>query len=434
MKNNASKTTRRNFLLGTSGALVAGLTSNVALGVRQATNGSEDFTHERRLITGVQRPSAGLFGYIERVAPNMEVFPWRLLCPNFYEIRRVATLTFDRYFEFYQFKKRILESPPSEIEECVQKIDGASSRAKALILTGIYLYDCVYHENSRLFSFQGTRRNYGADYGKMISWSNPDNGVGDPSRYPPNYRYYYPYRFPVCQPGGRVFRPIALIGSYRPNLAIAESTWDRWSSIFERFRNAEDDLQDSIPPSVLIMEATNGSGNNTSARKREQRAGATRIELDERFAEIEKPFLLDPWNRVKIPSELSGQWITIKENVQNWLWNEWLAGIDRLLARVQEILGMKLAATEWATDASETADDFLRTADEFLKDDSATDQEQRDLIAAAREYWASIQRWFDDSNASNTSLHDVLGLEGSRLKDLATSLGMLDSDRFHAGR
>ena len=95
---------------------------------------------------------------------------------------------------------------------------------------------------------------------------------------------------------------------------------------------------------------------------------------------------------------------------------------------------MELAATEWATDASETADDFLRTADEFLKDDSATGQEQRDLVAAAREYWASIQRWFDDSNSGQTWSHDVLGIEGSRLKEVATTLGALDSDRFHVGR
>ena len=96
---------------------------------------------------------------------------------------------------------------------------------------------------------------------------------------------------------------------------------------------------------------------------------------------------------------------------------------------------MKLAATEWATDASETADNFLRTADEFLKDDSATDQEQRDLVAAVCEYWESIQKWFDDRNRSNSFVDDVLGIEGARLKDVATSLnGALDGDRFIGGR
>lgn len=84
---------------------------------------------------------------------------------------------------------------------------------------------------------------------------------------------------------------------------------------------------------------------------------------------------------------------------------------------------MKLAATEWATDASESADDFLRTADEFLKDDSATDQEQRDLVAAACEYWASFQKWFDVRNTGNTLVRDVLWLDGARLKDIATRLG-----------
>ncbi len=411
MKNQIPKTTRRDFLAGTSGMLVAGLALNIAPCLADDQRERKFYARGSGTADGAVRT---LFGYIERVAPNMEVFPWRLLCPNIYEIRRVATLTFDRYFEFYQFKKRVLESAPSEIEECVEKIDGASSRAKALILTGIYLYDCVYHENSRLFSFLGTRRNYGADYGKLVSWSNPDNGVVNPSLYPPNYRYYYPYRFPVCQPEGRVLRSNALIGSYRPNLAIAESTWDRWTSCFERFR---DDDTEAFPKKTIRYEDFLG-----------------KLELDGRFAEIGVPFLYNPWSRVKIPSELSGRWLVIKENVQNWLWNEWLASIDRLLERVQDILNMELAATEWATDASETADDFLRTADEFLKDDSATGQEQRDLVAAAREYWASIQRWFDDSNSGQTWSHDVLGIEGSRLKEVATTLGALDSDRFHVGR
>ena len=214
MKNQSPKTTRRDFLAGTSGMLVAGLALNIAPCLADDQRERKFYARGSGTADGAVRT---LFGYIERVAPNMEVFPWRLLCPNIYEIRRVATLTFDRYFEFYQFKKRVLESAPSEIEECVEKIDGASSRAKALILTGIYLYDCVYHENSRLFSFLGTRRNYGADYGKLVSWSNPDNGVANPSLYPPNYRYYYPYRFPVCQPEGRVFRSNALIGSISPS-------------------------------------------------------------------------------------------------------------------------------------------------------------------------------------------------------------------------
>lgn len=400
MKNQVKKKSRRDFLRETSGALVASMVSlDGAKGTDHGFSVSETPSSET------------LFDYIERVAPSIEVFPWRALCPDFFKIHRVATLTFDRYFEFYQFKKRILESKKFEIEECVQKIDEASSRSKALILTGIYLYDCVYHENSRLFSFQRKRRNYGKDYLEMISRQNqsppPPNSSVDLSV----YRCYYPYRFPVYCPNWRIYRPMTLIGSPRQNHEIDESDWKRWTSLFERFHNANDE---AFPQRTINYEDYLG-----------------KIEIDERFKFIEPPVATDQ-ELTGFPPEILEKIATTRllvENIVNWFWNQWLASIDKLLEQVQDILHMKLTAIMWATDDATLADVFLEKADNYLNsNNSKTDQTEYDLIAAAREYWSSIQSWVNSrvNNWGDLPVYDVLGITGSRLKDVATWLGALE--------
>lgn len=408
MKNQVKKKSRRDFLVEATGALVV---AAVDFDKCKAATSYIGVSNESNLESpGFET----LLGYIERYAQRLVSFHWQVLCPYFHQIRRSAAFTFDRYFEFYQFKKRVLESKISEIEECVQKIDDASSCSKALILTAIYLYDCVYHENSRLFSYRWRRRNYGEIYSEMTTISETDVPRFIPPLYLPVYRSYYPYRFPVYGPQWQLYRSVALIGSNFPKHEIDESVWERWASLFERFRNANEEAFPDI--SIRYEDFWEP------------------IELDERFAYIDPPFLLiDQRQWLKIPNEVLERNIdvrVIQDNVKNWLWNEWLASIDRLLERVQEILDLKLTAIMWATDDTKLADVFLRKADSYLKDGSTTDQEKYDLIAAAREYWASIQSYNGEpghDNSSNTPEHDVLGIFGSRLKDIAIWLGSLES-------
>ena len=398
MKYQTTKKTRRDFLLETAGAFMAATTG---FDVAKATSGGFEISETSKVET--------LFSYIERVVSGVEIFPWRLLCPDSFKLHRVATLTFDRYFEFYQFKKRVLKSKKEEIEECVQKIDQVSSRSKSLILIAIYIYDCAYHENSLLFSYRGTRRNYGYDFLEMVAA--PEEAPPNSTYYRSIYRRYYPYRFPVCGHSWQLYRPITLIGSNLPNREIDESVWKRWASIFDRFRDVN---ETAFPKTALRYEDY-----------------LEKIDLDERFNFFD-PLLHRDLKPYDIPPEILGKPTNstfIVTNIRNWFWNRWLANIDRLLEQMQDILYMKLTAIMWATDDAALADDFLFRAEAYLNNESNTDQEKRDLIAAAREYWASIQSWVDPRirNWGDLPKYDMLGINGSRLKDVATQLGNLES-------
>ena len=82
----------------------------------------------------------------------------------------------------------------------------------------------------------------------------------------------------------------------------------------------------------------------------------------------------------------------------------------------------------WATDDAMLADVFLEKADNYMNNNnSATDQKKLDLIAAAREYWSSIQSWVNPHTKwGDLQEYDVLGITGTRLKDVATWLGALE--------
>ncbi|MBQ9874762.1 MAG: hypothetical protein IJM30_09890 [Thermoguttaceae bacterium] len=184
-----------------------------------------------------RRPeNESLLETIKIEAANMEVFPVDMIA-NYWKgaiyqkqssqsnifidnWRARYELTFDRYLPFFRFKTRVIMASPEEIDDCVDQFEQLSVKEKALVITGIYIFERAHRRS-----------------------------LANKSRQIPNGSYMHEFSYyPFYLPNSGGYDYVAFLLRFAPIDSINTPKWNQWLNLIYKCVNSKDMAFPSFEP------------------------------------------------------------------------------------------------------------------------------------------------------------------------------------------
>ena len=301
-----------------------------------------------------------LYEYIHETSDLMDRFPFDLICvTQRADSRRYrGTLTYDRYVLFARFKNKVLSSTKDEMKECVARIDSATPKEKALILTAIYIFDQTRHKNTMIHSdkqwyvYKGNRKtNKLNDYWRIYHDFEKRNYNLD-WRYKCEYTDFYPYSFPF-----NFLRFALLLGKPEFDSTITKEEWSEWINVFNQYRNSDE----IVFPSINFDDDV----------------------LSEKTISLLQKLHFYPRGRRL-------EQLVQEGNKSVRIWNLWGENIEKCVEFINFELELSITPEGWIAGDSDDAKSFLLKVSELEADEDAN-PEKRERFRLLREYWLTLQ-------------------------------------------